>query len=258
MVQKRLHTIHVGAAEVLEPLTAYLRGEGGATTGATLRRLILEDKRYEVDLDTAVEELGALLAEGRCPALEELNSISLYGADASHPHLYKGLQGCAELRYLNVPFGREYLMAVMEALERAAWPKLRVLEFPIHFGDQASDAVVKAFRACPRPALRTLCVRLLPGATGLGDALRSGACRGLRSLGLQGSLSADLEALGGALGEGACPDLRELQVITNGVGPQLARALSEAVRAGGLASLEELRVMGDASLTRGRWRWPRR
>jgi hypothetical protein len=251
MAQKCLHTLHVGTGKPLLELTAYLRGEGGATTGATLCRLILKHTRHKPDLDTVVEGLGALLAEGGCPALQELDFSSMSVGRAAASHLCKGLAGCAELRYLHVPYGRVYLMAVAEALERGVWPKLRVLGLPTSVDYEAWDAVVKALHACPRPALRDLRVRLAPGATGLGDALRGGACRGLQSLKLEGSLSAAADALADALREGACPDLTELRLTTTGLGPQGVRALSEAVPPGGLASLEELEVMDNSILDEG-------
>jgi hypothetical protein len=76
--QRHLHTVHVGAAEVLGRLAVSLRGEEGASPGVTLRRLILE---WEEALEKDV-----WLAEGGSPLLEELDmsNATLDRAGASH------------------------------------------------------------------------------------------------------------------------------------------------------------------------------
>jgi hypothetical protein len=83
VAQKHLRTVHVGAAEVLGRLVVSLRGEEGASPGATVRRLILE---WEEALEKDVRELGTWLAEGGSPLLEELDmsNATLDRAGASH------------------------------------------------------------------------------------------------------------------------------------------------------------------------------
>jgi hypothetical protein len=242
-VQRRLHTLQLGAAEVLGRLVTSLRGEEDASPGMTLRRLILEWEEETPASEEGARELGAWLAEGGCSLLEELDMSRASFTPAAASHVYQGLTGCPELRCLRSYSGRPEALAA--ALESGACPKLQELSVVCHaMMDRQSAPLAKALQAFARPDLRELHVSVMDLEPDFGNALRSGACRGLRVLRLdliefQG---AGGEALAEALGEGACPDLTVLALDKPYMYPQDAQALGQAMRAGGLARLEELRI----------------
>jgi hypothetical protein len=251
--QKRLHTVSVGTHGALAWLVEWLQSDMGVSTAGALRRLVLPPPHPRPWLVTNVgseSELGALLRQGGCPKLEELGN-----SQSSGSHLWRALEGCPELRCLAIaaPLDQE-LIARAAALAMGLWPKLQTLHMRI-FDRNGGAVVTRALKKFPRPALREL---YLTGVNkGLGDALRSGACRGLRRLNLPQAQwrqeaqwrEEEAVALGEALGEGACPDLTELNLSY--LPPLGAEALAHAIRAKGLARLEVLSLGGNHFLGDG-------
>jgi hypothetical protein len=254
--QRRLHTIEVAGAKVLRGLTTSLRGEEGASTGVTLRRLILGWWMGTPDLADGLRELGVLLAEGGCPALEELRASCIPLGTTGASALARGLGGCPELRRLTTQCNRlEEFEPFLAALERGVCPHLQSLHTSVTFeGARAEgNTLARALQAYPRPVLQELVLNDVPVGSRFGDALRSKACRGLRVLCLNLASFEEGVAvtLGEALGEGACLNLSVLALERNGLGPQGARALAQAMGAGQLARLETLRVSNDRLLDEG-------
>jgi hypothetical protein len=241
--QRHLRTLHVGSVEVLGRLAVSLRGEGAASPGSTLRRLILEweeEPVFKPGTWSGVQELGMWLRRG-CPLLEEMDMSRARLSGFQTMSLFFNLQqGCPELRCLKPPTGSTAALAAM--LEQGWCPKIQQLTVScVYFHSRLAEVL----RAFPSPALRDL--HLISSNVGpdFGDALRSGACPGLRVLRLESPVFEEgpsSMALAKALGEGACPDLTVLSLQATSLGPQGARALTQAMRAGGLARLQQLRL----------------
>jgi hypothetical protein len=186
-------------------------------------------------------KLWACLDQGMCSALEELGIT-----DAPAQCLREGLAGCPNLRRLRLDIAHDPpLVALGAALEQGLYPKLEVLSVTArrYPGVNGGDVVATALRAFPRPALRELDLDTWILGAGLAGALQSGACPGLTRLNLVAMSfgeGTDVEELVEALG--ACPNLRQFGVrVPTGEGmDSLYLALAEAVREGGLPSLEKL------------------
>jgi hypothetical protein len=239
--QTRLQTMYVGTGMVLGRLTRSLRGEGGASLAVTLRRLIVGREEGEAPAsEDDFRELGLWLAEGRCPLLEELDmSLAPRMDPAGAWHVCYGLKGCPELRSLQA--GRSNLQVLAAALQHEICPKLEHLRLA---GGTQGDALGGILLACPRPTLRDLHITSMNLGSNLGEALRSGACRGLKTLRLElvNFEATGVLAWGEAVAEGACPDLTVLSLTNIFMGPQWVHALAQVVRAGALIRLEELRI----------------
>jgi hypothetical protein len=237
--QRRLHTMYLGASQLLARLTRSLRGEGEASPVVSLRRLILrwEEAPGGAAPEEHERELGAWLAEGGCPLLEELDVSHAALSPAAASHVYQGLAGCPNLRSLKPRAST--LGALTAALEQGTCPKLEHLKVDgIKVVYRLAGRLSGALRAFPRPALRDLHLTTLEVSPAFGDALRPGHLR-LDYIVLK---EAAAVALFEALGEGACPDLKVLSLYSTPLEPQGARALAQAMRWGSLEGLKVFSV----------------
>jgi hypothetical protein len=258
--QTHLHTLHVGEAWELRRLVECLRGEAGTRQWKFLRELVLWWHTDRASAD-AVRDLGAWLRQGGCPALEKLDTCDTPLHPGTASHLCQGLEGCPELQRLALDYLEDQdAVDLAHALERGLWPKLQALSLSkYHSGIGDDRALARALRVSPRPALRELRLKLMAIGEDLGEALGSGACRGLQALGLT---NFELEegaanALARALGAGACPNLTMLETIDTILGPGGAAYLCQGLEA--CPELQRLQVYACdamaavAALERGSW-----
>jgi hypothetical protein len=212
--QRHLHTLHVGAADVLGRLAVSLRGGWRASPGVTLRRVILAWDEAPVPHDEGVDKFSRWLRTGR-PLLEELDMSRAKLERFDTASLFVGLhEGCPELRCLKTPRGGTGVLAV--GLRRGMCPRIQHLVVTsLGTRDYSRSRLAEALRACPRPALRDLHLISMEVGPAYGDALRSGACPGLRVLRLKFP----------SFVEGGAVALLEALEAT-GLGPQGAQALT--------------------------------
>jgi hypothetical protein len=189
-------------------------------------------------------ELWACLEQGVCPALQELDmSLTPCSGGIMARCLRQGLPYCPDLSCLRLNLKDAWtVMALAAALEQGLYPKLDYLGVRTTAMDVDGGGVIAAaLRAFPRPGLEDLKLDVVNLGVGVAAALQSGACRGLRRL----DLRADHPGEGLILAElvdalCACPHLRMLHLhIRNGEwGESFCRALTEAMREGGLPGLK--------------------
>jgi hypothetical protein len=280
-VQRRLHTIRLEAFSAVSSLMRCFRGEHGTRPGLRLSRLILgrgtavrrcgdllESFRQALSMqqqglagrieppwqeasDQDMTELWDSLADGVCPALEELDITRLTFLGPTAPfHLRQGLVGCPELRRLrlklfNVNEPEGAVPALSEALERGLFPKLESLDIEARNTRRlkTNELIGLALQAFPRPALRELRLWCQDSGQPLVDALRWEACPGLTRLDLCSFTMEDGDVVMLVEGLRMCPRLREVRL---GVAPRalVHRRLADMMREGGLPCLEELHVLG--------------
>jgi hypothetical protein len=210
---------------------------------------VLQHRPWQEAPEEEMTDLWASLADGVCPALEELDIFKSTSLGPTAPlHLRQGLVGCPELRRLRLNLfdvDDASIAALAEALERGLFPKLESLD--IEEGGvrhmKVNEVIGPALQACPRPALRELRTMCHDSCQALIDALRWGACPGLTTLGLCLFNEEGEDVVMLVEGLKACPHLR---VLSLGVSPQVVvhRSLADAMREGGLPCLEQLQVVG--------------
>jgi hypothetical protein len=254
--QRRLHAIDLNAFHSVSSLVRCLRGEHGGRPGVALRRLGLwwgcaRQKAASAssgeDQEEDLWDLWDSLDEGVCPALEdlEIRRLTTLGTTAAF-HLRQGLEGCPGLRRLKLVFYEDEAAtaALAKALEWGLFPHLESLDIEAR-GFKSSGAggwIGVALDSFPRPALRELRLHGPELCDNTLNALRGGACPGLRRLDMffRGMEETHAGTLVEAVSE--CPQLRDLRLVVRGT--DVYRGLAEHMREGGLPCLEELHVTG--------------
>jgi len=202
------------------------------------------------------EALATALRSGACPELEELGMGHDHEADdRGLIAVFEALEAkaCPKIRWLDVVFaGLSQLggSALARALSSGGCRQLEKLELYQAFADvlgQATMDCLLAIKACRR--LRHLNLGMThmgkDHAQALGDGLTSGCCSKLEDLVLWRNDCLAKEDGGWqhialALEMGSCPSLRRLQLSKIGMGSAGADALSRAFSSGALASLEDI------------------